>query len=71
MYKLNTEVQQFTVDFRAVKKQFSFLEISLVYSKSDQHSTTFVSYNIELASAKIKSLKLQNVLNIYSAFNHV
>lgn len=34
-YKINTGVQSFTVDFRDANKDFSFLEMSLVYDKSD------------------------------------
>lgn len=31
-------------------RQFSFLEISLVYDKSDQHPTIFGNYSIEIAA---------------------
>lgn len=49
----------------------SDFRVSLVYDKNDQHNTIFDSYNIKLASTKIKSLKLKNALNSYSAFNEV
>ena len=46
--------------FTEANKQFSFFTISLVYDKSDQHRSTYGSYNTELASTKIKSITLEN-----------
>lgn len=63
------EIHFYNSDFRGANKQF--LKVSLVYDKNDQHNTIFDSYNIKLASTKIKSLKLENVSNTYSAFNKV
>lgn len=54
-----------------MNKEFSFLYVSLVYNKSDQHNTAFDSYNIELPVTKIKMLTLENAANIYSVFNGV
>ena len=68
---INTGAQPFVVNFRRVNKQFSFLGVSLVYDKSNQYITVFDSYNIELASTKIKTLILENVSNTYSIFNGV
>ena len=56
-YEINTGSQSFVVDFRGANKQFSFLGISLVYDKSDQHNTVHDSYNIELKVRKVKNLK--------------
>ena len=63
------KIHFYNSDFRGANKQF--LKVSLVYDKNDQHNTIFDSYNIKLASTKIKSLKLKNALNSYSAFNEV
>ena len=61
----------FTIDFRSTNKRFSFLEISIVYNKSDQHNSIYYSYNIELASTKTKLIKLENASNTYSSFNEI
>ena len=59
------------VNFTNANKQFSFFAISSVYNKSDQYRSIYDSYYIELASRKIKSITLENLSNIYSAFNNV
>ena len=38
-----------------------------MYNKSDQHRSIYDSYNVELASTKIKSIKLENVSNTHSS----
>ena len=63
--------QSKTFNFTNAFKQFEFLEISLVWDKSDQHTTIYDSYNAEIAATHIKSIKLQNASNTYSEFNTV
>ena len=70
-YELVTGAQSKTFTFTNAFKQFEFLEISLVWDKSDQHSTIYDSYNAEIASTHIKTIKLQNASNTYSEFNTV
>ena len=70
-FELINGTEPIAVNFQAANKQFSFLTISLVYDKSDQHRSIYDSYNFELASTKIKSIKLENVSNTYSLFNSV
>ena len=48
------------IKFFGSNREFDWLEISLVYDKSDKHPTIYDSYNIELAAKVIKSLKLEN-----------
>ena len=43
--------------------------MSLVFDKSDKHTTIYDSYNAELASKYIKSVKLSNFTEIYSLTN--
>ena len=43
--------------------------MSLVFDKSDKHATIYDSYNAELASKYIKSVKLSNFTEIYSLTN--
>ena len=70
-YELIAGAQSRTINFNNALKQFSFLEISLVYDRSDKHLRIFDSYNAEVASTQIKSIKLQNASNTYSEFNTV
>ena len=50
-------------------KQFSFIEISLVYDKSEQHNTIYDSYNAELAATRVGSIQLENLNNKYGELN--
>ena len=70
-YELIAGAQSRTINFNNALKQFSFLEISLVYDRSDKHLSICDSYNSEVASTQIKSIKLQNASNTYSEFNTV
>ena len=70
-YEISTGFQSKTVNFTNSFKKFSFLKISLVYDKSDQHLSIYDSYNAEIASTHLKSMKLQNASNTYSEFNMV
>ena len=64
-------MQSINVGFIGTNKQFAFLEISLVYDKSDQHKTIFNSYNVEIAAEKIKSLKIENASSTYALTNKI
>ena len=68
-YETNTGIQSYVVEFKGANKQFSFLEISLVYDKSGQHNTLYNSYNAELAATFVGSIKLENANNKYSISN--
>ena len=63
--------QSRTITFNNAFKQFPFLEMLLVYDRSDRHISIYVSYNTEVAAAQIKPIKLQNASNTYSEFNTV
>ena len=63
---MNTGTQAYTVECRGVNRQFDFLEVPLVYDESDAHVTLYDSYSLELASTRIKSLTVENVLQTYS-----
>ena len=60
-----------TITFNNTFKQFSFLEISLVFDRSDHHLSIYNSYNSEVAATKIKTTKFQNASNTYREFNTV
>ena len=40
-YELVVGIQSFTVDLVVAKRQFDWLEISLVYNKSKKHTTIY------------------------------
>ena len=48
------------VSFRGLNKQIKWLEISLVFDKSDQHQTVYDSYDVELAAKYVQRLALEN-----------
>ena len=53
-YELQAGSQEFTVDFKGWDRPFDWLEISLVYDKSDKHLTICDSYDAECAARIIK-----------------
>ena len=54
VFQVNTGTQDFTCNFKGAQRQFDWLEISIVYDKSYQHTTTYDSYDLELAAKLIK-----------------
>ena len=52
-YEINVGSQSHVVEFKGTNKQFSFVEISLVFDKSEQHNGIYDSYNFELAATMI------------------
>ena len=70
-YELVSGSQSKTITFTNAFKQFEFLEFSLVYDKSDQHLTTYDSYNAETVAVSINYIRLQNASNTYSEFNSI
>ena len=68
-YEIITGTESKNIDFLGSNRQLNWLELSLVYGKSDKHATICDSYNVELAPKPIKSVKLSNVTEIYSLTN--
>ena len=68
-YEINTGSQSHEIDFWDTNKKILFLRFSLVYDKSDQHRSIYDSYNLEVATKKIKSIKLENASSSYSSLN--
>lgn len=60
-YEMAIGSKIFTIDFRAAKRQFDWLEICLVYDKNDKHNNTYDSYNMEKVSTFIQSVTLENI----------
>ena len=68
-YDINIGQDSIDINFLGANRQFDWIEISLVYDKSDKHSTIYDSYNYELAAKGIKSVKLSSFTEIYSLTN--
>ena len=67
-YKIRTGTDSLNVEFFGSNRQ-DWLEKSIVPDKSNKHTTIYDSYNRELASQEIKTLKLTNFTEIYSLTN--
>ena len=65
-YKINVGQDSLDIDFLGTNRQFDWIEISLVYDPSDKHTTIYDSYNVEMASKRIKSIRLIDFTEIYS-----
>ena len=68
-YVLQTGSQEFTRNFKGSERQCDWLEISLVYEKSDKYLIIYDNYNAECAAKMIKSIKLANISDTYSTKN--
>ena len=66
-YELQAGSQDFTVDFQGANRQFDWIEISLVYDKSDK--SPYDSYSLETAARLIKTIDFANISNENSATN--
>ena len=69
IYKISTGSNSLNVEFLGSNRQFEWVEISIVLDKSEKHTTIYDSYNRELPSQEIKSLKLSNFTETYSLTN--
>ena len=69
VYEINVGTDSVNIDYLGATRQFEWIELSLMYDKSDKHTTTHDSYIIELAAKTIKSVTLSNFIEIYSLTN--
>lgn len=60
-YEMQIGSIRFDIDFPGASRQFDWVEISLVYDKSDKHTKIYDSYNVEKAAQNNKSIELENV----------
>ena len=49
-YEIKVGQDSRDIDFPGATRQFDWIELSLVYDKSDKHTTVYNSYNHELAA---------------------
>ena len=68
-FEINTGQDSLNIDFLGANRHFDWIELSIVYDKSDKHTSIYDSYNIELAAKTVKSVKLSNFTEIYSLTN--
>ena len=66
VFEVNTGTQDFTCTFKGAQRQFDWLEISIVYDKSYQHTATYDNYDLELAAKLIETMKFENTFTTYS-----
>ena len=59
-------MQSIKINFKGLNRQIEWLEISLVYNKSDQYLAIHDSYDAELAAKFIEKITLENVQKTYS-----
>ena len=67
-YEMSVGSQSIIVTFNNAFKQFSFLEISLVYEKSDQYLSIYDSYNAEIASTHNDLTDSEDQYTLHNAF---
>ena len=65
-FEIAVSMQSFTCTFKGAQRQFDWFEISVVYNKSYQHTTIYDSYDLEIASKVIQSIKFENTTTTYS-----
>ena len=68
-YEIQKVLDSLNTEFLGANRQFDWIEISFVPEKSDKHKTIYHSYNREMATQLIKSLKLTNFTELYSLTN--
>ena len=59
-FEINTGTQSLNVNFHGLNKQIEWLEISLVFDKSDQHQTVCDSYDVDLSAKYVQLVALEN-----------
>ena len=65
-FEVNVGTQTINVNFQGANRQFTWLEISLIYDNSNQQQTIYDNYNAEVAAAKIQLLTLENNSSTHS-----
>ena len=54
------------MDFKRCERQFDWLKISLVYDKSDKHTTIYDTCNTKCTARMIKNIELSNISYVCS-----
>ena len=59
-YEMGVGSQSQTVKFTNMPTEIELMEISMIYDKSCVHSTTYDSYDCEVAASLISNIKIEN-----------
>ena len=65
-FEIIAGTQSLKVNFRGIHKQIEWLEICLVFDKSNQHQTVYDSYDVELPAKYVQVPALENALTTCS-----
>ena len=65
-YEINTGHDALNIDFLGANRQFDWIELSIVYDKSDKHTSVYDIYDAEFAAKTVKSIKLSNFTETFS-----
>ena len=65
-YEIQKGSDSLNVKFLGANREFDWIEICIVPDKSHKHTTTYDSYNREMAAQLIKTLRLSNFTELYS-----
>ena len=68
-YEINVGQDSLDIDFLGTNRQFHWTELTLVNGKSNKHTSIYDSYNVEMASKILKSVRLTKFTEIYSLTN--
>ena len=68
-YEVAVGTQSYKYSLEAINRQFKWLEISLVYDKSNQQNLLYDNYNAELAVKILGKVKVKNITKSYSVSN--
>ena len=68
-YPIQKGSDSLSVEFLGGNRQFDWTEISILHDKSNKYTTTYDSYNREMAAQLIKSLRLINFSDLCSLAN--
>ena len=61
-FEINVGTQSLKINFRGLNRQIEWLQISLVFDKSNQHKIIYDSDDVELAAKYVQLLALENAL---------
>ena len=53
-YEIHTGQDSLKIDFLGANRQFDWIELSIVYDKSDKHISIYDNYHVELAAKTVK-----------------
>ena len=67
--ELPKSARGYTVELTVANRQFDWLERSLVFDRSDKHSTICSSYNAGVASTPVQGVSIEKFGNTYSMTN--